>query len=91
MVRDNFRNCKLFSTVDEKLNAEGSNQERNQIFRHFNAKQSLMEEPFFTLDNVKRVHSILMKNYCLLLCRYLDSLSSTSVHKARLGGAPERI
>ena len=62
MVRDHFRNCKLFSTVDEKWNADGSNQERNQIFRLFNAKQSLVGEPFLTLDNVKLVHSILMKN-----------------------------
>ena len=62
MVRDHFRNCEVFSTVDDKWNADGSNQERNQIFRHFNAKQNLIGEPVLTLDNVKRVHSILMKN-----------------------------
>ena len=31
--------------MDEKWNADGSNQERNQNFRHFNAKQSLVGEP----------------------------------------------
>ena len=63
-VRDFFKNCELFADDGNKWNADGkfSNQERNQIFRHFNAKQSLIGERVLTLDNVKRVHSILMKN-----------------------------
>ena len=107
MVRDNFRNCKLFSAVDEKWNADGSNQERNQIFRHLNAKQSLMEEPILTLDNVKHVHSILMKNsvdannkpiangeFRTTACYSAGTWTAYSpphMHKARLGGALERI
>ena len=66
MVRSRFKNCDLFDTADDdnKWDADGkfSSQEKNQIFRHFNAKQSLTREPILTLDNVKRVHSILMKN-----------------------------
>ena len=65
MIRNHFKDGSLFYTPDsDKWNADGrfSNQEKNQIFRHFNAKQSLVGERILTLDNVKRVHSILMKN-----------------------------
>ena len=60
-----FKEDGLFDVSDDgKWNTDGrfSNQERAQIFRHFNAKQSLNTETILTLNNVKRVHSILMSN-----------------------------
>ena len=65
MVRDHFKNCNLFDTTSSvKWNSDGRffGQERNQIFRHFNAKQSLSGQSVLTLDNVKRAHFILMEN-----------------------------
>ena len=59
MVRDHFKNCDLFDTAGShcQWNSDGrfNNQEKNQIFRHFNAKQSLSGQSVLTLDNVKRV------------------------------------
>ena len=65
IVQNHLKNGDLFKTeCDDKWNADGrfSNQEGNQIFRHFNAKQILNRETNSTVDNVKRVHSILMEN-----------------------------
>ena len=65
LVRGRFKEDGLFDVSDNrKWNTDGrfSNQDRAQIFRHFNAKQSLNTETSLTLDNVKRVHSILMSN-----------------------------
>ena len=65
LVRGRFKEDELFDVSDDrKWNTDGrfSNQERAQIFRHFNVKQSLNTEASLTLDNVKHVHSILMNN-----------------------------
>ena len=65
LVWDCFKEDGLFDVSDDrKWNTDGrfSNQEKAQIFRHFNAKQSLNTETSLTLDNVKRDHSILMSN-----------------------------
>eukprot|EP00111_Clytia_hemisphaerica_P013603 TCONS_00039997-protein len=65
MVRYCFENHTNFNmTGGDKWNSDGqySNQEKNQIFRHFNAKQSLAGEKRLTIDNIKRAHFILMEN-----------------------------
>ena len=65
LVGDRFKEDGLFDVSDDrKWNTDGrfSNQEKAQIFRHFNAKQSLNTETSLTLDNVKRVHLTLMNN-----------------------------
>ena len=65
LVQGRFKEDGLFDVSDDKKwNTDGrfGNQEKAQIFRQFNAKQNLNTEASLTLDNVKRVHSILMSN-----------------------------
>ena len=56
--------CSTLRTIAVKWNSDGRSfsEEKNQIFRHFNAKQSLSGQSVLTLDNVKRAHFILMEN-----------------------------
>lgn len=65
IVRESFKRGELFNiNSSRQWDSEGrlSCQERDQIFRHFNAKQALDIKSDLNLEIIKRVHFILMSN-----------------------------